>query len=144
MLKGTAGLKHAQCDSRATFPVDKARLGTGLPWVVQMGGLCQVGRPKGYSLAMNMLGGVRALCHRGWKRVPGWLPAHLGTYFKLPWDQCKGGANGRGSLEYWRKAKKNEFHKSPGKLRGWCGLQEQAVMSTQEKPFLSLPRADSR
>jgi hypothetical protein len=63
MLKGTAGLKHAQCDTRATSPVDKAKLGTGLPWVVQMRGLCQVGRPKGYSLAMRMLGGVQALSH---------------------------------------------------------------------------------
>lgn len=59
MLKETSGLKCAECDARATFPVDKA----GLPWVVQMGGLCQVGRPKGYSLAMRRLGGVRALFH---------------------------------------------------------------------------------
>lgn len=63
MLKGTSGLKHAECDARATFSVDKARLRTGLPCVVQMGGLCQAGRPKGYSLAMRRLGGVRTLSH---------------------------------------------------------------------------------
>lgn len=47
----------------APFPVDKARLRAALAWVLQMGGLCQVGRPKGYSLAMRILGGVLVLCH---------------------------------------------------------------------------------
>lgn len=63
MLKGTSGLKCVECDTRVSFPVDKARLRAGLPWVVQMGGLCQVGKLKGYSLAMRRLGGVQGLSH---------------------------------------------------------------------------------
>lgn len=50
VLKGISDLKEEKCDVRATFPVDKAKLRAGLAWVIQMGGLCQVGRPKGYSL----------------------------------------------------------------------------------------------
>lgn len=32
------------------------------------------------------------------------MPAHLGTYFKLLWDECKGGVNGKGSSQDWREA----------------------------------------
>lgn len=40
------------------------------------------------------------------------------------------GPTGRVHWSTGERLKENELHKSPGKLRDWCGLQEQAVMST--------------